>query len=114
MTDPRIDNRKARRRARRGRKRGILAALSSAAMALLGGPGSSIADGPVEQISAAYSFSFYAEDSLSSSKLAFGDKDRYEIESTDVVCLSGQFRGVEIFGHAQTLGTLTRKDISSS
>lgn len=77
----RIENRKARRMARRGRKRSILAALSSAAVALLGTPAATRAEGPIEKVAAAYAFSFYSEDSISDSKLAFGDTARYEIKT---------------------------------
>jgi len=85
MIDPRIDireaNRKVRRRARRGRRRSTLAALSSAALALLGKPGASTAGGPIEEVAAAYAFSFYSEDSISKDKVSFGETSRYEIET---------------------------------
>jgi len=84
MIDPRLDNRRARRRAQRGRRRSALASLSSAAAALLGGPGASLADSPIEKQNAAYAFSYYKEDSLKRSRLAAGDRERYEIETHQV------------------------------
>jgi hypothetical protein len=89
MIDPRSEsrpaNREAKRRAqrlaRRDRRRSTLAALSSAALALLGKPGAGIADGPVEKVAAAYAFSYYSEDSISNDKVSFGDNSRYEIET---------------------------------
>ncbi len=87
MIDPRHRNRKARRRATRGRKRSVLASLSSAAAALLGAPGTSLADSPIDKVNGAYAFSFYSEDSIDRSRMARGDdgdRARYEIETHQV------------------------------
>jgi hypothetical protein len=59
-----------------------LAALTSSALALSGIAGSAAADAPTDRYSSDYSFSFYEEDSLSSSKVAPGStRSRYEIET---------------------------------
>ncbi len=91
MTDPRHRNRRARRMATRGRKRSVLASLSSAAAALLGAPGASFADSPIEKANGAYAFSFYSEDSIDRSRVlkdgdgkTVGDRARYEINTHQV------------------------------
>ena len=74
-------NRRARRRTQAPRRiRSSLGALTSSALALPGLAGNAVADSPAERIRIDYGFSFYAEDDLDDSKLAAGDKGRYEIE----------------------------------
>jgi hypothetical protein len=58
----------------------VLQALTTSTMALPGLAGSAAADTPIDQVTAEYSFSHYSEDSISSSKVASGDTDRYEID----------------------------------
>ncbi|MFT5441022.1 MAG: hypothetical protein ACI8W3_000062 [Myxococcota bacterium] len=84
MIDQRPKNRRARRLANRGRKRTILAALSSAAIALLSGPLSSTANTPIEKPAIGYSYSYYKEDPIAKSKVAFGSKSRYKIKTHQV------------------------------
>lgn len=68
--------------ARRVRPGSTLAALTSSALALSGIAGSAAADAPTDRYSSDYSFSYYKEDSLPSSKVAPGStKSRYEIET---------------------------------
>lgn len=97
MSQSRSVRRAARRRSRRAEieadRRGragapgarpgsTLAALTSSALAFSGIAGSAAADAPTDRYSSDYSFSYYKEDSLPSSKVAPGSPtSRYEIET---------------------------------
>ncbi len=89
---PRHDNRAARRaakaRARRSgaarRPLGVLAALTSSAMALPGLAGSARAESPSDRWAIETSSSYYLEDDLDSDKVSAGDTERYEIFTQQV------------------------------
>ena len=57
-----------------------LTALTTSALALPGFATSGAADTPIEQASAAYAFSYYAEDDLKSNRFSgTGSQERYEV-----------------------------------
>ena len=82
--------RAARARIRRRRRRAAaglpsaIQALTTSALALPGIAGSAAADAPPQDYTADYSYSQYREDPLSASKLASGDRDRYEVDMHQV------------------------------
>lgn len=58
----------------------VLRALTGGALALPGLAGSAWADSPIEKPQGDFSYSRYQEQSVSSGKVAVGDKDRYQID----------------------------------
>jgi hypothetical protein len=76
----RVKRRAAKADGRRRTVRGTaLGALVSSALAIPGLAGNARADAPLQQIAASYNAGYYVEDDMSSSAMAGGDPDRYEI-----------------------------------